>query len=330
MLKKIIPVILVLGLIISLSACSTAEPSSWKPVDNNIPTDPPPTVAPTYAPKAHGTVRVATTAISVRNETLDKNRKGWISVIDKAAVVGPDVIVLSEGVYTRGTGTATTSLGEAIDGDLFRSMSEKAKEYKVYLVYSFFERVVGTPKDDGLYNVAILLDRDGKIAGRYVKYKLPADEINMGATSGESMYKAGKKTLLESFPVFQTDFGIVGLEVCYDMEYKEPTKELAKNGAQIIFAPSIGYFGKNYNYLAKENNVFLVVSGQDSYAYTTGFDGTVQNADNKDDISFIIGKSGEKLAGCRDITTDAASFEPWYNFDAKTCGSFTYTDIKLN
>ena len=327
--KRFIPMIIAIVISLALSSCSGEETTSWKPIDNNLPTEPPVTAAPTFPPKELGTVRVATTAISVRNGTLEKNRKGWVSIIDKAAACNPDVIVLSEGVYTRGTGSGITSQGEQLNGELFKSMSEKAKAYKVYLVYSFFERIIGSEKEDGLYNVAILLDRDGKVAGRYVKYKLPEEEISLGAISGESIYKAGKKTLQESFPVFQTDFGKVGLEVCYDMQFKEPTQELAKNGAQIILAPSIGYFGTNYNYLAKENNVFMVVSGQDSYAYT-GFDGVATNADSKDDISFIFGKSGEKLASCRDITTDANSFEPWYNFDAKRCGSFIYADIKLN
>jgi len=81
---------------------------------------------------------------------------------------------------------------------------------------------------DTLYNIAVLYDRQGKIQGTYTKVQLPDSETEAGAVPGNS------------FPVFTTDFGKIGILICYDNFYPEVARNLALNGAEILFNPIWG------------------------------------------------------------------------------------------
>lgn len=79
-----------------------------------------------------------------------------------------------------------------------------------------------------LHNTAVLLDRRGEILGRYDKVHLTLDERdNWGLTPGST------------YPVFDLDFGRVGVMICYDGCFPEPARILALGGAEVIFFPSL-------------------------------------------------------------------------------------------
>ena len=81
--------------------------------------------------------------------------------------------------------------------------------------------------EDGVYNTAVLLGRDGREIGRYRKVQLPLME--QARTPG-----AG-------FPVFQTPgIGTIGMCICYDMVFPETTRALALAGADIVFHLTMG------------------------------------------------------------------------------------------
>lgn len=75
-------------------------------------------------------------------------------------------------------------------------------------------------------NAAVLLDRTGKVAGIYRKVH-PIAVYEDGVTPGSD------------FPVFTTDFGKVGVQICWDMSYEEGWKALASSGAEIVALPSM-------------------------------------------------------------------------------------------
>ena len=78
------------------------------------------------------------------------------------------------------------------------------------------------------YNTAVLIDRDGRVMARYRKTHLPEAEALAGLTPGHE------------HPVFQTDFGRVGMEICYDNFFPEVARALALNGAEVICLPIAG------------------------------------------------------------------------------------------
>lgn len=75
-----------------------------------------------------------------------------------------------------------------------------------------------------MYNLAILINRKGKIKGYYKKINL------MGDTEG---LNAGKKS-----KVFKTDFAKIGIAICWDLAFPELFQKMKRRGAEIIFCPS--------------------------------------------------------------------------------------------
>lgn len=100
------------------------------------------------------------------------------------------------------------------------------------------------------FNSAVLIDREGNVAGVYDKQHLWALE--------RFYFRGGNGT-----PVFQTDFGTIGIMICYDMGYPEVARMLALQGAQIVLGPSAwcepdhDVWDINVPARALENTVFL-------------------------------------------------------------------------
>ena len=70
-----------------------------------------------------------------------------------------------------------------------------------------------------IYNTAVLIDRDGLLVGKYRKVNLPYDEFEDGITPGSD------------YPVFQTDFGKVGMMICWDSQFPDAARALAGGAA---------------------------------------------------------------------------------------------------
>lgn len=102
-----------------------------------------------------------------------------------------------------------------------------------------------------MYNTAVLIGRDGELAGRYRKTHLPREEWEIGITHGNE------------YPVFDTDFGRIGLMVCWDVQFPEPARALAAQGAELILLPIWGGNETLARARAIENHVFLVTSSYD-------------------------------------------------------------------
>lgn len=101
----------------------------------------------------------------------------------------------------------------------------------------------------------MLIDRAGNLAGKYRKVYLPREEIEGGLTPGSD------------FPVFQADFGKVGMMICYDVFYADPARALALRGAELILMPIWGGNEALGKARAIENHVFVATSGYDYPTY---------------------------------------------------------------
>ena len=102
-----------------------------------------------------------------------------------------------------------------------------------------------------VYNTAVLIDRDGALAGKYRKVYLPREEVEGGLTAGAA------------YPVFATDFGTVGLMICWDTQFADPARALALAGAELLLVPIAGGNETLVRARAIENRVFLASSGYD-------------------------------------------------------------------
>jgi len=100
------------------------------------------------------------------------------------------------------------------------------RELKAYCVLPTYER--GTARNT-IYNSAFLIDARGDVAGVYRKtHPFPTERISAG----------GWTTPGRQYPVIPTEFGAVGMMICYDGDFPEVARILAIKGAQIIARPS--------------------------------------------------------------------------------------------
>ena len=84
---------------------------------------------------------------------------------------------------------------------------------------------------------------------------LPREEIEHGLTPGND------------YPVFHTDFGTIGLMICYDVFFADPARALATEGAELILMPIWGGDETLGKARAIENRVFVASSGYDYPTY---------------------------------------------------------------
>ncbi len=113
-----------------------------------------------------------------------------------------------------------------------------------------------TVEDGKLYNVAFLFRRNGTMEKQYKLHITPSERKWWGVEGGSAL------------EVFSTDRGRIAINVCYDVEFPELARTVAKRGAQILFVPfntdnRQGYLRVRYCAQARaiENHLFVAISG---------------------------------------------------------------------
>jgi predicted amidohydrolase len=182
----------------------------------------------------------------------------FCKILEGAAAQKPDVICLPEGMTVVGTGKSYAEVAEAVPGPTTKRLGEVARKLNSYLVAGLYERVGPV-----IYNTAVLIDRKGEVVGSYRKTHLPREEVEAGLTPGSE------------YPVFKTDFGTVGLMICWDLQFPEPSRALALKGAEVILLPIWGGSDILARARAIENHVFLLTSSYDMKTFIVAPDGAV-------------------------------------------------------
>jgi predicted amidohydrolase len=167
--------------------------------------------------------------------------------IDRLGAARPDVIVLPEFSNTVSLparrGLALWESGERIPGPFCAMLAEKARAYRCYVCAGILEQ-----EDAFMFNTAVLYDRRGHLAGKQRKVHPYWPEEPMGTSPGDS------------FDVFPTDFGVVGMMICYDSWWPESARLLALKGAELILFPNAGYEEKILPARAIDNNVAIAAA----------------------------------------------------------------------
>jgi predicted amidohydrolase len=203
------------------------------------------------------------------SHTAAENVEKFAETIDRQVQGKADIILLPEGITVVGTGKQDPDVAETVPGPTTTRLGEVARKKNSYIVAGIFER-----EGPAVYNTAVLIDRKGNVAGKYRKVYLPREEIEVGLTPGSD------------FPVFQTDFGKVGLMICWDVQYTDPARALTLAGAELILLPIWGGDTSIGKARALENHVFLAASGYDYPTYIMDPRGEiVSEARNRGDVA---------------------------------------------
>jgi len=200
-----------------------------------------------------GPRKVTITSINLRPDrtgSAQESVRQFLETVERTAPAKTDVILLPEGITVVGTGKKYEEVAESIPGPTTARLGELARKRSSYVAAGIYER-----EGSAIYNTAVLIDRAGNVAGKYRKVYLPREEVEAGLTPGSD------------YPVFRTDFGTVGLMICYDVFFGDPARALATEGAEVILMPIWGGDETLAKARAIENKVFLVASGYDHPTY---------------------------------------------------------------
>ncbi len=151
-----------------------------------------------------------------------------LSLIDQAIERHPglDLVVLPEYCNGEPTPSNVKKIAEPIPGQFSQAMSAKARSKEVNLVSGSFAEASA---DGRAYNTTLVFDRRGMEIGRYRKTHL-MDALAFRETA--FMAPGDELCLCE------TDFGRLGVMVCYDMRFPEMARSLALGGAGVIAIPA--------------------------------------------------------------------------------------------
>jgi N-carbamoylputrescine amidase len=175
-----------------------------------------------------GLIQMRSTAASAENLTRATAK------IRDAAALGAQIICLPElfrsPYFCREENADLFQLAEPIPGPTTEALGSVARELKISLVVSIFER-----RAAGVYhNSAGVIDANGSLLGRYRKMHIPDDPLYY-----EKFYFTPGDL---GFPNFDTRYGRIGVQICWDQWYPEGARLTSLRGAQILFYPtSIGW-----------------------------------------------------------------------------------------
>jgi predicted amidohydrolase len=168
--------------------------------------------------------------------TLDEQLKRLGGLVDEMAKEaaekypgkGLDLAIFNENAVTPQHGKPL-EIAVPLDGPVRETFSALARKHRTYIVAPLCLLENG-PKGTFTSNAAVLFDRKGEVAGIYRK-------VHPVALLGTSVLEGGITPGAE-FPVFDCDFGKLGIQICWDIVYDDGWDILAQKGAEIIAWPS--------------------------------------------------------------------------------------------
>ena len=165
------------------------------------------------------------------------NLQKIISCISKAATKQATLCTFPEFMmfYTssKQTSKQLAKLSEPINGNFVSSIARAAKENKIQVVGSFYEK---SEKKDRVYDTSFVIDKNGKVISTYRKIHL---YDALGFRESDKLAPGSKIAK----PV-KTSVGKIGMMICYDLRFPEMSRSLAAAGSEVLVAPSAWVKGK--------------------------------------------------------------------------------------
>ncbi|MBN1642567.1 MAG: carbon-nitrogen hydrolase family protein [Anaerolineae bacterium] len=160
--------------------------------------------------------------------TIDANRDHVLSLLDLALRQEPDLVCLPETFTTVSVPLENVgATAEPVPGPTTDAISERARAHGSYVICP-----IKNQRDGILWNSAIVIDREGQIAGIYDK----AQPVT--SSPDYTTFEGGVRPGPADVPVFDLDFGRIGIQICYDAGFPESWQRLADKGARLVFWPS--------------------------------------------------------------------------------------------
>jgi predicted amidohydrolase len=163
--------------------------------------------------------------------------------IERAARMGADLVAFPE-VYPQLAVADWAHHPEPTEGGSLDRVREAARRHKLLIVWPRLEY----DRDRGVRNASVLVDRTGDVLGRYDKMFPTVTELEKGVIPGTDV------------PVFETDLGRVAMLICFDMNFEEVRKPLARGKPDLVVFSSMYRGALQAQALAFEVGAFVVTS----------------------------------------------------------------------
>ncbi|HOC67389.1 MAG: Aliphatic amidase [Candidatus Hydrogenedentes bacterium ADurb.Bin101] len=197
-----------------------------------------------FSDKIGRPVKVAAAAIGCGGD-YEKKLPLAIEHLHAAGAAGADIVCLPE-EFSGGA-------SEPVPGPTTDTVAALAKQYGMYVICPLKEHF-----EDKEYNTAVLIDREGNLAGCYRKiFVFWSENVHAGEAR---------------VPWFDTDFGRISILICFDINFPELWLEAARNGSEIVFWPSAFGGGFPLNGYAGTNACYVVSVGDGDFIDMTGGD----------------------------------------------------------
>lgn len=232
------------------------------------------------------------------------NKARLAGEIARLAARGAQLIVMQELhnslYFCQSEDVSAFDLAEPVPGPSTELFGSLAKQHGVVIVCSLFEK-----RAPGLYhNTAVVLDKDGTIAGRYRKMHIPDDPAYY-----EKFYFAPGDT---GFKPIDTSVGRIGVMVCWDQWYPEAARLMALQGAQLLVYPTAigGTDDDTPEEQQRQREAWMVV--QRGHAVANGLPVVSVNRVGREGgitfwgSSFVAGQQGELLFCASECDEQAA------------------------
>jgi beta-ureidopropionase len=196
--------------------------------------------------------------MGIRAKTPEQMVERIMGILKEVLVYKPDFVCLPEAFAFNNTETKLTFPQQVdVSEKVLLQFSEFAKQNNCYTICPVF-----TSSEGRIYNSAVVFDRTGTKIGQYNKIHETVGYVRDGVTCG-AMFQ----------PVIQTEFGPIGVQICYDINWDDSWKMLGEQGVKIIFWCSAYDGGQHINMKALQNKCIVASSTNKNISKVCDIDG---------------------------------------------------------
>lgn len=178
--------------------------------------------------------------------------------LEKIKDENPDFVILPEMFCCPYQTENFPIYAEKEGGPVWQQLSGYAKQYGIYLIGG------SMPEKDAegnVYNTSYIFDREGKQIGKHRKVHL----FDIDVKGGQTFKESDTLTAGDSDTVFDTEFGKIGIMLCFDIRFPELSRMMVNDGAKVIFVPAAfnmttgpAHWELSFRTRALDNQIYMV------------------------------------------------------------------------
>ena len=161
----------------------------------------------------------------------EKNLDNMAACMADAAARGADMAAFGEMFACPYEAVNFPKYAEPAEGPSWQRFSALARKYRMYLSAGSIPEI---DEEGHVFNTAYVFDRDGRQVARHAKTHL----FDIDVKGGQRFFESDTLTPGPSFGAFDTEFGKMGLMICFDVRFPELARIMALEGARLILVPA--------------------------------------------------------------------------------------------